>query len=117
MLCICSGVAVSQKFNVRIFIVTDQGGGEGGGEGKPKVGRKLTVCVVARIDHSRADAEEQDTLFLVLGAELGGDHIQGGLADGVESAHADLVLADQLRVRHSRGNSHNLLGLALENKG
>lgn len=85
--------------------------------GRREKRRKHTILVVAHLDHARANAQEEDAVLLVLGAELGCDHVHGGLAGGVEGAGLDVVLVGKVAVGKAAGNDDDFLGIALEDHG
>lgn len=72
-----------------------------------------TLCVVADVNHTRADTEEEDAVLLVLGAELGGHDVHGGLGHGVQWADLNVVLVDPVDISHAGGDVDDLLDLAL----
>lgn len=69
---------------------------------------------MTHINHARTDAEEQDSIFLVEGVELGRDHIDGCLRCRIEGSHFELVLVDKICVPHTAGDDSHFLAMAFE---
>lgn len=58
----------------------------------------LTIGAVRRVDDAWRDAQNKDTLFAILGAELGNDHVEGRLGDAVGYAHPEIILPGELGI-------------------
>ena len=75
-----------------------------------------TVAKVAHFHHSRAQAEDEHTVFLVLCAELGHDDVHGRLGGGVQGRILDVEIVDEFKVGMTTGDGDDLLGLAFQYK-
>ena len=72
-----------------------------------------TICVVAGIYHSGADAHEEDAFLLILSAELGGHDVHGAFGHGVQWTRFNVPLIYPLDISHAGGKVDDLLDLAL----
>jgi hypothetical protein len=78
--------------------------------------RIRTIDKVAHLYHSRANAHEEHTVFLILRVELGHNDVHGRLGGRVQSICLNLEIVDQVEVGVTAGNSDDLLELALHDK-
>lgn len=72
---------------------------------------------MTNIDKPGTDAEEGDSVLLVLCVELGVNHIHRRLASAVDTGQVDLVVVDPVHVAHATRDADDLLDLALEDLG
>ena len=72
--------------------------------------------VAAHLHQTRADTQEEHTIFLVLRIKLGHDNVHGRLRGSVQGTNIDLALIGQVEVGQTGGNSNDLLDLALQDK-
>ena len=80
---------------------------------------RTEVCTLARlahIHHSRAYAEDEHTVFLVLCAELGHNDVQGRLGGRVYGRILNVKIVDEVKIGMTTGDGDDLLGLALQYK-
>ena len=75
-----------------------------------------TVSIAAHLHQTRADAQKEYAILLVLGVELGHDDVQSGLRGGVKGTDIDLAFVGQVKVRQTCGNGDDLLDLAFQDK-
>jgi hypothetical protein len=78
--------------------------------------RILTIHKVAHLYHSRANAHEEHTVFLILRVEFGHNDVHGRLGGRVQSTCLNLEIVDQVEVGVTAGNGDDLLELALHDK-
>lgn len=75
-----------------------------------------TVGVLAHLDHPRANTQEEHAVFLVLGVELGHDHVQGRLGGRVQGTYLNLHQVSRIDICETGGDGDDFLGLALQDK-
>lgn len=75
-----------------------------------------TVGILAHLHHARADAEEKDTLLLVLHVVLGHNDVQSRLGCSIQTTDVNPNLVGHVDVGQTCGNGDDLLDLALEDK-
>lgn len=68
---------------------------------------------MAHLHEARGDAQEEDTLLLVLGVELADNHVQSRFGRSIDGHIVDFVIVDEVEIGMPAANGDGLLDLAL----
>lgn len=72
---------------------------------------------MARVDEAGTNAEEENTILLILCVELGRDDVHGRLTQGVDRQRGVLVVIDPVDVSDAARDYHDLLDRPVEDLG